>query len=186
MWDLYNEPGQFGVGDKSLTLLKLVWEWALEVKPSQPLTSCLDGSVGAEIIEFNALNSDIITFHTYEGEKLQETIDKLHIYERPLICTEYMAREFGSTFEFSLPIFKDNNIGCFNWGLVAGKSQTHFGWSTILDLKKKKDAGDFLSHEEEIPEPEIWFHDILRKDGTAFDEDEITFIKTITREKTLN
>ena len=186
MWDLYNEPGQFGVGDKSLTLLKLVWEWALEVKPSQPLTSCLDGSVGAEMIEFNALNSDIITFHTYEGEKLQETIDKLHIYERPLICTEYMAREFGSTFEFSLPIFKDNNIGCFNWGLVAGKSQTHFGWSTILDLKKKKDAGDFLSHEEEIPEPEIWFYDILRKDGTAFDEDEITFIKTITREKTLN
>ena len=46
MWDIYNEPGQFGIGNKSLTLLKLAWSWALNVRPSQPLTSCLDGSVG--------------------------------------------------------------------------------------------------------------------------------------------
>jgi len=186
IWDLYNEPGQFGVGDKSITLLNFVWEWALEVRPSQPLTSCLDGSVGDEIIALNALNSDIITFHTYEGEKLQETIDKLRNYGRPLICTEYMAREFGSTFEFSLPIFKTNNVGCFNWGLVAGKSQTHFGWSTILDLKKKKDEGDYILEGEDIPEPEVWFHDILRKDGSAFNDSEIEFIKNITSDKKIS
>ena len=180
MWDIYNEPGQFGIGDKSLTLLELTWEWAYEVRPSQPLTACLDGSVGEGNIKLNAENSDIITFHTYEGEKLQETIDKLKVYKRPLICTEYMAREFGSTFEFSLPIFKENNIGCYNWGLVAGKSQTHFGWSTILDLQKKKEGGKFLEDGDEIPEPEIWFHDILRKDGTAYNEKEVEFIKAIT------
>ena len=90
-----------------------------------------------------------------------------------------MAREFGSTFEFSLPIFKKNNIGCFNWGLVAGKSQTHFGWSTILDLKQKKEAGEFLENGEARPEPEIWFHDILRADGTPYSEDEVNFIKQI-------
>ena len=179
MWDIYNEPGQFGIGDKSLTLLELTWEWAYEVRPSQPLTACLDGSVGEGNIKLNAENSDIITFHTYEGEKLQETIDKLKVYKRPLICTEYMAREFGSTFEFSLPIFKENNIGCYNWGLVAGKSQTHFGWSTILDLQKKKEDGKFLEDGDEIPEPEIWFHDILRKDGTAYNEKEVEFIKAI-------
>ena len=161
-------------------MLELVWNWALEVRPSQPLTACLDGSVGKDIIECNAENSDVITFHTYEGEKLQETIDRLAKYERPLLCTEYMAREFGSTFEFSLPIFKENNVGCFNWGLVAGKSQTHFGWSTILDLKKKKEAGEFLEEGEAIPEPEIWFHDILRADGTPYSEDEVNFIKQIT------
>lgn len=180
MWDIYNEPGQFGIGDKSLTLLELTWEWAYEVRPSQPLTACLDGSVGEGNIKLNAENSDIITFHTYEGEKLQETIDKLKVYKRPLICTEYMAREFGSTFEFSLPIFKENNIGCYNWGLVAGKSQTHFGWSTILDLQKKKEGGKFLEDGDDIPEPEIWFHDILRKDGTAYNEKEVEFIKAIT------
>jgi hypothetical protein len=180
MWDIYNEPGQFGIGDKSLTLLDLTWKWAYEVRPSQPLTACLDGSVGEGNIKLNAENSDIITFHTYEGEKLQETIDKLKVHKRPLICTEYMAREFGSTFEFSLPIFKENNIGCYNWGLVAGKSQTHFGWSTILDLQKKKEDGKFLEDGDDIPEPEIWFHDILRKDGTAYNENEVEFIKAIT------
>ena len=180
MWDIYNEPGQFGIGDKSLTLLELTWKWAYEVRPSQPLTACLDGSVGEGNIKLNAENSDIITFHTYEGEKLQETIDKLKVHKRPLICTEYMAREFGSTFEFSLPIFKENNIGCYNWGLVAGKSQTHFGWSTILDLQKKKEGGKFLEDGDDIPEPEIWFHDILRKDGTAYNENEVEFIKAIT------
>ena len=180
MWDIYNEPGQFGIGEKAITLLELVWKWALEVRPSQPLTACLDGSVGKDIIECNAENSDVITFHTYEGEKLQETIDRLAKYERPLLCTEYMAREFGSTFEFSLPIFKENNVGCFNWGLVAGKSQTHFGWSTILDLKKKKEAGEFLEDGDAIPEPAIWFHDILRADGTPYSEDEVNFIKQIT------
>ena len=180
MWDIYNEPGQFGIGDKSLTLLELTWKWAYEVRPSQPLTACLDGSVGEGNIKLNAENSDIITFHTYEGEKLQETIDKLKVHKRPLICTEYMAREFGSTFEFSLPIFKENNIGCYNWGLVAGKSQTHFGWSTILDLQKKKEDGIFLEDGDDIPEPEIWFHDILRKDGTAYNENEVEFIKAIT------
>ena len=180
MWDIYNEPGQFGIGDKSLTLLELTWKWAYEVRQSQPLTACLDGSVGEGNIKLNAENSDIITFHTYEGEKLQETIDKLKVHKRPLICTEYMAREFGSTFEFSLPIFKENNIGCYNWGLVAGKSQTHFGWSTILDLQKKKEDGIFLEDGDDIPEPEIWFHDILRKDGTAYNENEVEFIKAIT------
>jgi len=180
MWDIYNEPGQFGIGDKSITLLELTWNWALNVRPSQPLTACLDGSVGKAVIECNTKNSDVITFHTYEGEKLQETIDRLRVYERPLICTEYMAREFGSTFEFSMPIFKENKVGCFSWGLVAGKSQTHFGWSTILDLKKKKEMGDFLEDGEVIPEPEVWFHDILRADGTPFNEAEIRFIKDIT------
>tara|TARA_B100001057_G_scaffold500147_1_gene613746 strand:- start:1291 stop:2343 length:1053 start_codon:yes stop_codon:yes gene_type:complete len=180
MWDVYNEPGQFGISDKAISLLELVWKWALEVRPSQPLTACLDGSVGKDIIACNAEKSDIITFHTYEADKLEETINRLGEYERPLICTEYMAREFGSTFEFSLPIFKSHNIGCYNWGLVAGKSQTHFGWSTILELKEKKEKGDFLEEGDQIPEPEVWFHDIFRTDGSPFNKEEVSFIKEMT------
>ena len=177
MWDIYNEPGQFG--EKAFTLLNLTWEWAHEIRPSQPLTSCLDGSIGAKNISLNTENSDVITFHTYEGDKLEPTIKRLEKLERPLICTEYMAREFGTTFEFSLPIFKKNKVGCFNWGLVAGKSQTHFGWETILEIKAKKEKQDFLKEEEEIPEPENWFHDIFRIDGTAYDDKEVGFIKDI-------
>jgi hypothetical protein len=92
-----------------------------------------------------------------------------------------MAREFGTTFDFCLPIFKKNNIGCFNWGFVAGKSQTHFGWDTILKLKEAVKNKDFILEEGDIPEPEIWFHDIFRKDGSAFDESEVAFIKNFLK-----
>ena len=182
MWDIYNEPGQFGVGTQSLTLLKLAWEWSHEVRPSQPLTACLDGSGGDEIIELNRVNSDVITFHCYEGTKLEQVIKNHLKLNRPMICTEYMAREFGTTFEFSLPIFKKYEVGCYNWGLVAGKSQTHFGWSTITDLQKLKKEERFLNPDDPIPEPEKWFHDIFRVDGSAFNDAEVRFIKSIIKE----
>jgi hypothetical protein len=91
-----------------------------------------------------------------------------------------MAREFGTTFEFSLPIFKKENVGCYNWGFVAGKSQTHFGWSTILELQEKKKNGEYVT-DDEIPEPEEWFHDLLRKDGSAYMLSEVDFIKKILK-----
>ena len=94
MWDLYNEPGQFGIGEKSFTFLEYVWNWAHEIRPSQPLTSCLDGAIGDSIISLNKIKSDIITFHTYEAEKLEPTIKELKSLGRPLMCTEYMAREY--------------------------------------------------------------------------------------------
>ena len=181
LWDIYNEPGQFGIGEESFNFLKLVWDWAHEVRPQQPLTSCMHGSIGENIIALNKEKSDIITFHAYESTKLQKIIDELLELKRPIICTEYMAREFGTTFDFCLPIFKKNNIGCFNWGFVAGKSQTHFGWDTILKLKEGVKNKDFILDTENIPEPEIWFHDIFRKDGSAFDEIEVSFIKNFLK-----
>ena len=181
LWDIYNEPGQFGIGEESFGFLKLVWDWAHEVRPEQPLTSCMHGSIGENIIDLNKEKSDIITFHTYESKELQRIINELIKLKRPIICTEYMAREFGTTFDFCLPIFKKNNIGCFNWGFVAGKSQTHFGWDTILKLKEAVKNKDFLLEEDDIPEPKIWFHDIFRKDGSAFDKTEVDFIKNFLK-----
>jgi GH35 family endo-1,4-beta-xylanase len=37
MWDIYNEPGQSGNGNRSFNLLRLTWDWAQNVRPSQPL-----------------------------------------------------------------------------------------------------------------------------------------------------
>ncbi len=183
LWDLYNEPGQFGIGDESNILLGKVWDWAFEVRPSQPLTACLDGTIGNKNIQTNKEKSDVITFHVYEHQKVIPIIEELKKIGRPLICTEYMAREFGTTFEFTLPIFKEHNIGAYNWGLVAGKSQTHFGWETILKIKELKDKGDFVKEGEPLPEPDIWFHDILRINGSPYNQSEIDFIKTITKEQ---
>ena len=179
MWDLYNEPGQFGIGEKSYRFLEYVWSWAHEVRPSQPLTSCLDGSIGDEIIALNASKSDIITFHIYEAEKLMPTIKRLKELGRPIMCTEYMAREYGTTFQFCLPIFKKYNVACYNWGLVAGRSQTNFNWETILYLHEKKEKDGLLSQGDNLIEPELWFHDIFRKDGSPFDPKEISFIKKV-------
>ena len=182
MWDLYNEPGQFGIGDETNMLLTKVWDWAYEVRPSQPLTACLDGTIGDKNIQTNKEKSDVITFHVYEHQKVIPIIEELKEIGRPLVCTEYMAREFGTTFEFTLPIFKEHNIGAYNWGLVAGKSQTHFGWETILKIKELKDKGDFVEEGEPLPEPEEWFHDIFRMDGKPYDKKEIDFIRKITFE----
>src|SRR5690606_35234035 len=38
-WDLYNEPGNNKNFEKSLPLLKAVFQWARAVNPSQPLTA---------------------------------------------------------------------------------------------------------------------------------------------------
>ena len=65
--------------------------------------------------------------------------------------------------------------------MVAGKSQTQFGWSTIADLQRLKREEKFLNLEDPIPEPEIWFHDIFRTDGSAFDDSEVHFIKSTTK-----
>ena len=98
------------------------------------------------------------------------------------MCTEYMAREYGTTFEFCLPIFKKSNIACYNWGLVAGRSQTNFSWETILKLNELRDKEEFIKGLESLIEPEVWFHDILRRDGSAFSNKETSLIKQILQE----
>jgi endo-1,4-beta-mannosidase len=39
MWDLYNEPGNNGLGDRSLALLQAAFGWARAARPQQPLTA---------------------------------------------------------------------------------------------------------------------------------------------------
>ena len=186
MWDLYNEPGNSGNGDRSFELLNLAWQWANEVRPSQPLTAPIDGSAGDRNMALNKGQSDIITFHCYDAALLDETIarHKSSHSGRPAICTEYMARELGTTFQHSLPIFKKNRIGCLNWGLVAGKSQTHFNWQSVARLEELAKQGAFIRPGDAIPEPPLWFHDIFRVDGRPFDQAEVDFIRrTVPRSR---
>ena len=52
-----------------------------------------------ELNHFTLDNIDILTYHTYNPpQEHQQAIDTLKRYGRPVICTEYMARPFGSTF----------------------------------------------------------------------------------------
>ena len=166
LWDLYNEPGNNGLGTRSMPLLRNVFLWAHQVNPSQPVSVGLWNKQLTELNRFQLENSDIITYHNYSSEiNHRETIDSLKRYNRPMICTEYMARTRGSRFDNIMPLMKEEKIGAINWGLVTGKSNTMYAWDTPIP---------------DGSEPAIWFHDIFRPDGTVFDQNEIDFIKKMT------
>jgi hypothetical protein len=168
MWDLYNEPGNFTQGEMSLPLLRKVFDWARAAQPSQPLTAGIWSFKPEfkELLTFQISQSDVITFHTYDKpEEVEHQINLLKAYGKPLICTEYMARPQGCTFQNTLPILQRQHIGAINWGLVSGKTNTIYPW--------QRDTKDGSSP------PKVLFHDIFRPDGTAFDPVEIQFIKQI-------
>jgi len=169
LWDLYNEPGNSGYGNKSLPLLKKVFGWAWEVRPSQPISSGVWSLALSDLNKFQAENSDIITYHNYESpDKHQAAIDTLKKYQKPLLCTEYMARRNNSLFTNIMPMLKKQNIGAINWGLVAGKSNTKYAWDEPI-----KDGS----------EPKLWFHEIFRPDGTPYKQEEVDLIKSLTSKK---
>jgi len=167
LWDLYNEPGNSGYRNKSLPLLQSVFQWARQVNPSQPVSSGVWNNALSDLNKFQLENSDIITYHNYHNEiDHQQAIDTLKKYNKPMICTEYMARRNNSLFSNIMPILKEQGIGAINWGLVEGKSNTKYAW------------------DEPIPdgsEPDLWFHEVFRKDGTPYKQEEINIIKALTK-----
>lgn len=186
-WDIWNEPDNtnnssygkvelpFKV-DYVLPLMTNAFAWARGANPSQPLTAGVwagDWTTHETLKPIEKVSidqSDIISFHNYDGaDKFEKCIKQLQQYDRPIICTEYMSRGNGSFFETSLPIAKKYNVGAINWGLVDGKSQTIYPW----DSWKKPYA----------KEPELWFHDIFRKDGTPYKQAEVDLIKNLTASK---
>ena len=120
----------------ALRLLKQEWTWARSAHPSQPLTSGVwkgdwSGAGMSEMTRFQLENSDVITFHCYDPpDAMKKRIASLRRFQRPLICTEYMARPLGSTFAAILPILKQERVGAYNWGFVSGKTQTIYPWDS--------------------------------------------------------
>jgi hypothetical protein len=192
-WDLFNEPDNTNLvsyGPKSETpdldyqtkskrageLVEKSFRWARQVDPSQPLTVGVWTGAGwaknpKRIALLSLQHSDVISFHSYSGpEQTRKIVQRLARYGRPLICTEYMARSAGSTFETILPIFAEHRVGAINWGLVSGKSNTIYPWKS---WQKPFSA-----------EPEPWFHDVFRQDGQPYSQAETDFIKnTVSQTK---
>ncbi|MEK9210749.1 1,4-beta-xylanase [Sphingomonas sp. 2378] len=185
-WDLWNEPdngadqykGQEGKEPLVRALLAQVFDWARAAEPSQPLTSGVwqgddwtpDGSGGGRTSAMDRLQlsqSDVITFHDYSWpETFERRVKQLLPYKRPILCTEYMARGNGSTFDGSLPIAKRYNVAMMNWGFVDGKTQTRLPW----DSWKKPYV---------LEEPTIWFHEVFRADGTPYRQAETDLIRRL-------
>jgi len=184
-WDIWNEPDNGNGGSYKdlepknknelvIALLPRAFEWARAAHPTQPLTSGVwkdDWSIPEKLgpgAKIQIAMSDVISFHSYDKpEVFEKRVLSLQQYHRPLLCTEYMARGNGSTFQGTLPIAKKYNVAAINWGLVAGKTQTYLPW-------------DSWQHPYTDREPAIWFHEIFRTDGTPYNADETAFIKQMT------
>jgi hypothetical protein len=187
-WDIWNEPGAENEGSYSKTelnikdkiarvsaLLPQAFAWAREAHPTQPLTSGVydidtsaDESKQDELAQIQLRESDIITFHNYSWpEDFKSEIEWLRRLHRPVICTEYMARSVGSTFDTILPIAKRERVGAINWGFVAGKTQTYYPWES-------------WQHPYVKEEPPVWFHEVLHPDGKPYRQAEVDLIRQLT------
>jgi hypothetical protein len=187
-WDLFNEPdnmynhppGPTDPENKSELVTRLLaktFQWARSMNPSQPLTAGLwkgdDWSKGNKLSPISTLmvtESDIISFHCYDPKAdMEKRIKSLQTYHRPIICTEYMARPNKSTFIDILPLLQEFHVGAYNWGYVAGKTNTIYPWNSWDTAYTK--------------EPPVWFHDIFRGDGTPYKNEEIEIIQQLTGKK---
>ena len=185
-WDVWNEPGAYNAGifpktelrDKIArvtALLPQAFAWARAANPTQPLTSGVwsvdtlpDATHLGELQRIQLRESDIISFHNYSWpEYFKRQVGWLKQYNRPVICTEYMARPVGSTFDAILPIGKQENVGMINWGFVAGKTQTYLPW-------------DSWQRPYVVEQPPVWFHEVLRPDGTPYRQAEVDLIRKLT------
>jgi hypothetical protein len=181
-WDLWNEPDNPAREYRAVerkdkqelvaTLLPKVFQWARSVDPVQPLTSAVwqgnweDPARHSTISGIQLGNSDVISFHSYaEPAGFEARINELAPLGRPILCTEYLARTMDNTVEGILPIAKRHNVGAFNWGLLAGKTQTFLPW----------DSWD----RPYIEPPKLWFSDLLQPNGRPYRDSEIQTIRTL-------
>ena len=181
-WDVWNEPDNGNNSELKdfkpeakteivLNLLPRAFEWARSMHPTQPLTSGVwkgDWSSPEKLSAMEKIQlalSDVISFHNYDKpEEFEKRVLWLQRFHRPILCTEYMARTNGSTFQGTLPIARKYRVAAINWGFVAGKTQTYYPWDSWQH--------PYIDHQ-----PAVWFHDIFRTTGAPYDKNEVTLIK---------
>lgn len=182
-WDIWNEPDNTNGArfDEPKNKVKLVeallpkaFDWARSAHPTQPLTSGVwagnwsDPAKENPVTKIQLSESDVISFHNYGWpEDFEARVESLRPLHRPIICTEYMARGSGSTFDTILPLAKKLNVAAISWGLVAGKTQTYLPW-------------DSWQHPYVLSQPTVWFHEVFRNDDTPYRQREVDLIHELT------
>jgi hypothetical protein len=190
--DVYNEPGNPYIYSKEGThvyedeklfdecaysLMEKVFEWVRLERPSVPLTASawhmpdpfFDTSdvipLGHRIDQRAMQLSDVISIHAYcEPMRLQSILTDIARFGKPILLTEWMARQISSTFDTSLPTLKELKVGAYQWGLVKGKSQTWLPWPHIAH-KYENDP--------------TWWHDVLDAEGNFHSEKEAEVFRSV-------
>jgi hypothetical protein len=161
VWDLYNEPGNGGLSDRSLPLVKVTFAWARDMDPVQPLTTGPWRGHNGEMAKTIAALSDVVSYHHYgPAHAVERTTMHYKQYGRPLFCTETIRRVHNQDFAAILPVFSKHEVSWYNWGLVAGKQQTYLPWG---------------KRGQTIDDP--WHWDLLWPDGRPYAPKEVELIR---------
>jgi hypothetical protein len=186
-WDVWNEPdntnaGRYGASeppdkvDLVRGLLPQMFQYVRAGNPTQPVTSGLwQGGDWSSIDKLGPVAriqvelSDVISFQNYDGPaEFEKRAQWLQGYGRPVLCTGYLARDQGSTFQAILPLARKYNLGAFVGDLVAGKTQMWLPW-------------DSWQHPYTDRQPAVWVTDIFTSTGPAYRQEEADFVReTIT------
>jgi len=166
MWDLYNEPSNSGLGTRTFPLVELAFQWVREIGASQPLTVS-EWSGQGNGWPYNL--SDVASFHGYMNNSgLLGRINALRSAQRPIICTEWLARQAGTDIALDLPLLKRQGVGAIQWSVINGRMHCERSWTSFGSSNNP------------------WFHDVLYNDGKPYKADEVFALYKNFAYKTIN
>lgn len=178
-WNIMNEPGANLGGDRTVALLRELFDTVRREDPDQPLCadiwrSIRDGRISSPEEQTALELSDVISFHYYGAyAKMVAEIDFLRRFDRPLFLTEWLHRINHNTVQEIYPLLYITNVSGYCWGFVVGKTQTNEPWDVMWEQwDRGEDHGyDFTK----------WQHDLFRPNLRPYDPREIELIENFNR-----
>ncbi|WP_352422873.1 cellulase family glycosylhydrolase [Proteiniphilum sp.] len=177
LWDIWNEPRMDDVPEmyEQMDWIEAMVGWCREKNPVQPITASIfyDSGVRPDSVsraisrrsEVEAI-MDVHNFHHYESgsdhmERIEWMVERLQkISNRPLICTEAIARTTGSTFPRTFIPFAKHQIHFYTWGLYM----CDMNW-TVTWGRNTYEPFDPV------------FHELLHPDGEPIDRRELDWLR---------
>jgi hypothetical protein len=150
----------------------LTWSRGVGDNVTVPLTFGIFNE-NSSLSDWMLANSDVISFHSYSGlSDISQQLLHMQSHGRPVVCSEYMARRYNSTFDPILGFLKDQEVWAFNCGFVNGRTQTIYPWDSW--------------NKQYNEEPSLWHHDVVWSDGTPFLESEAHYIVNLKARSSLS
>lgn len=180
-WNVYNEPGiTIGV-ERSVPLIKLMFETVRSQDPIQPLTTDIwywrDLENMRENDRTSAELSDVLSWHSYKP--LKDFVTDLVVLKRlnrPILLTEWLNRTNNQYVGEMYPVLYLEKLNCWCWGFVAGKTQTYEPWDSIWEQYENSGGTKNFDFTK-------WQHDLFRPNLRPYDPNEIKLIKELNEKE---
>jgi len=172
-WDVWNEPDNTNGASYATSelpnkveavraLLPKVFQYVRAGVPLQPVTSGLwkgDWSSAASLSPIEKIQvelSDFLSFQNYDGpQEFEKRVKWLQAFQRPVVCTGFLARNQGSSIEAILPVALKYRVGALVGDLVQGKTQRWLPWDSWQNPYVGR-------------EPPVWAQDLFHTTGPLY------------------